>query len=474
MENYNKTVSIIIPARNEIFLARTIEDIFKKAKTNIEVIVVLDGYWPNPTIQDNDDLHLIHFSEQVGMRKAINAGVDLAKGKYIIKVDAHCSFQKRFDYKLIRDHKPQQCLIPNRYELDTDTWNRTDKLYPPEYIERGTLKGRKWPEYNSKGDLVKLMTFQGSFWFMERKFFYDIGGLDDVNYGSMGREAQEICLKTWTNNGECILDRNVWYAHWNKPSEFVIPDMKKEKEKSKQYALSYWTEDKLKPLIDKFAPVPSWENKQDNPIVVKEQTTKLFPKMEESIIGVSKPELHKGMNRTNIYEMFASKGFTVGAEIGVLRGANAENMFEKIPNLSLYLIDPYVDYEGSRIIRGEKQISAYKTMRERMHNKKATILKMKSEEAIAFVPDNILDFVYIDGNHTYSYTLLDIILWNRKVKIGGIIAGHDYYQDNKHNIGVKRAVSDYTNAMGIKLHITDKMAEKNKNKSRQSWWFEKI
>ena len=61
----------------------------------------------------------------------------------------------------------------------------------------------------------------------------------------MGREAQETCLKTWTNGGRFLLTRNTWYAHWNKPKEHVVTN-RKEKQKSVDYATSYWTDDKIK------------------------------------------------------------------------------------------------------------------------------------------------------------------------------------------------------------------------------------
>ena len=41
--------------------------------------------------------------------------------------------------------------------------------------------------------------------------------------------------------------------------------------------------------------------------------------------------------------------------------------------------------------------------------------------------DNSLDFVYIDANHFFGYVAMDLMQWSKKVRKGGIIAGHDYY-----------------------------------------------
>lgn len=440
-------VSIIIPAKSEPYLQKTINDIFAKARGDVEVIVILDGYWPNETLEDNSRLHVIHFSGTKGMRPAINAGANMAKGKYLIKCDAHCAFQPGFDVKLVRDHQPDWVLVPVRYDLNVDTWERGTSIHEFQYIEQGTLKGRNWPEYKAEGRIVPLMTTQGSFWFMERAMFFDIGGLDDVNYGVMGREAQEVCLKVWTSGGKFMLDRNVWYAHWDKPKEWVIGGMKEEKKKSERYAVSYWTLDKLQPVISMFAPVPTWSTGGTN----------------------------KGLSRAGLYEMFAKRGYKEGVEVGVWDGVNASVMFNKIPNLHLYLVDPYIDYSLGRRMRGEERLdTAWNRAHRALAHKNCVFIREMSEIAVQNFEDESLDFVYIDGNHKYDFAMLDIIFWERKVRKGGIVSGHDYYNDWNHNVGVKKAVDDYVSAYKeIHLQITDYMAEPHGKNAKASWFWEK-
>ncbi len=67
-------------------------------------------------------------------------------------------------------------------------------------------------------------------------------------------------------------------------------------------------------------------------------------------------------------------------------------------------------------------------------------MHMTSAEAAKLVPDSSLDFVYIDGDHTYEGVTDDIRLWLSKVKPGGMIGGHDY-ANSKHP-GVQRAVTE--------------------------------
>lgn len=261
-------LSVIIPARNEPYLQRTIDSLFTSSAGDIEVIVTLDGYWPDPPIKEDPRLTLIHLSDPVGMRSAINAAARLAKGKYLMKCDAHCLFAEGFDLVLAGDCHHHWVLVPQRYDLEVDTWSRGKKKCTYEYIEYPSFKGRKWPEYDDRvkdKPLANMMTWQGSCWFMHRKRFEYFGGLDEVNYGAMGREAQEISLKAWLSKGRLVLDKNTWYAHWSKPKS-TFPSMKDEKQKSMKYCQELWLNNKwskqryqLAWLYEKFAPVPSWE-----------------------------------------------------------------------------------------------------------------------------------------------------------------------------------------------------------------------
>ena len=51
-------LSILIPARNEMFLAKTIENILENIQGNTEIIAVLDGEWSDPPIKDNKRVSL--------------------------------------------------------------------------------------------------------------------------------------------------------------------------------------------------------------------------------------------------------------------------------------------------------------------------------------------------------------------------------------------------------------------------------
>ncbi len=94
-------LSILIPARNEQFLARTIQDILENIGTDTEIIATLDGAWADPPIPHHNRVNVIYVPEAIGQRAATNLSARLAKGKYVMKVDAHCSFDKGFDRKML-------------------------------------------------------------------------------------------------------------------------------------------------------------------------------------------------------------------------------------------------------------------------------------------------------------------------------------------------------------------------------------
>jgi hypothetical protein len=53
-------------------------------------------------------------------------------------------------------------------------------------------------------------------------------------------------------------------------------------------------------------------------------------------------------------------------------------------------------------------------------------IRMDSVSASKIYEDNSIDFVFIDANHEYYSVKEDISVWFPKVKVGGVIAGHDY------------------------------------------------
>lgn len=275
-------VSIIIPSRNERFIVPTVNGILKSATGDVEVIAVLDGYWPDPPLPDDPRLKIIHFGKPKGMRAGINAAAGIAKGDYLLKTDAHCLFAEGFDEVLKADCEDNWVVIPTRYSLDAENWcKREDKepinamhyFWPWAHPDDLGLHGRPWMERGQerKGILIdEDVTFQGSSWFMCAEHFHRrLGGLSEVGYGGFMGEPQEIGFKTQLGpwRGKVIRNRGTQYSHLHKGKTYgrMYYMSKSERVRGNAYSFNFWITNSwtervidLEDLIDRFPLQPGW------------------------------------------------------------------------------------------------------------------------------------------------------------------------------------------------------------------------
>ena len=115
-------LSILIPSRNEMFLKRTVEDILQNIEGDTEIIVVLDGAWPESGIPDNKRVRLVYNPESIGQRAATNQAARISNSKYVMKCDAHCSFDKGFDVKMMDAMQDDWTMVPLMKNLHAFDW----------------------------------------------------------------------------------------------------------------------------------------------------------------------------------------------------------------------------------------------------------------------------------------------------------------------------------------------------------------
>lgn len=301
-------VSIIIPSRNERFLSKTIIEILAKAQGDIEVIAVLDGYWPKehktdhyetPAIVQDPRVIYLHKPQSEGMRPAINYGVAIAKGEYILKCDGHVLFDEGFDVKLKEHCEQNWIVIPRRKRLDAERFAIQDVgkpdidyeylSYPDNPADFGGpgLNGRIWTERilerrdNPKYDIDENMSFQGSCWFTTKKYFYYLDLMDTENFGPFWNEAQELGFKTWLSGGKVMINKKTWYAHLHKGktygrgysldekwlgqgAEYTRKWLHNKKMWNKQIYPLTW-------LLEHFMPMPGWTQEKIDDIKSKMQ-----------------------------------------------------------------------------------------------------------------------------------------------------------------------------------------------------------
>jgi glycosyltransferase involved in cell wall biosynthesis len=267
--------SVIIPSRNEIYLKRTIQDLLEHSTGDVEIIAVVDGYWPDRSeIVEDSRVRYLHFGEPKGMRNAINQAVAISTGEFLLKSDAHCSFSEMYDEVLKKDLENNWIAVPRRYALDPVKWElENNPKYPVDYMYLSNdLHGNIWDEKNKDEALKEktiddLMSAQGSCWFMKRNYFDFLELLDEKTYGTFWSEFQEIGLKCWLSGGRVIVNKKTFYSHWHKPSSvgrgYNLPHG--EKEQTGQMVNKWLTEkvwhkqtQDIQWLVNKFAPVPTW------------------------------------------------------------------------------------------------------------------------------------------------------------------------------------------------------------------------
>ena len=274
-------LSILIPARNEIYLEKTIRNVLENAEGDIEILVALDGYLPEPRIVLNDRrVTFYHEPESIGQRQSVNKLARLAQGEYLMKLDAHCAVDKGFDVKLTADYKEGEVHLPRMYNLDVQTWlpkkhKKTDYMYIG-WNEKGELRslyygGQQYKDMHRRPALIDdTMGCMGPCRFMSAKTFWDLGGCDE-GHGGWGSEGIEWACKAWLSGGALKVNKKTWFAHWFRGGSgpgFPYKMHQSDIDKARQHAESMWLQNKWEKqtrpftwLLHKFDP-PTWPEEE--------------------------------------------------------------------------------------------------------------------------------------------------------------------------------------------------------------------
>lgn len=127
------------------------------------------------------------------------------------------------------------------------------------------------------------------------------------------------------------------------------------------------------------------------------------------------------------------------AEVGCYAGESTKMFLESGKVNLLYAIDIWEDeMDNFKKIQSNHNFSIVeKTFDESIKGFNVKKIKMCFSKSLESLPT--LDFVYIDANHDYEFVKDDITNALKKIKKGGLIAGHDY---NEETPGVINAVNE--------------------------------
>jgi hypothetical protein len=175
--------------------------------------------------------------------------------------------------------------------------------------------------------------------------------------------------------------------------------------------------------------------------------------------------------------------YKLAAEIGVDVGSFSEHLLSKTELQKLFCVDPWYDDFGSGYQKDHfdpkgntRMDECSDRLAEFTKTDRAELVKATGLEASAEIPDGYLDFVYIDGDHSLEGIYNDIYAWTPKVRVGGIVSGHDYkdgvnsgmkdYWGKDLEYHVKTVVDYYGARYGYKIHPVGGIVK--------SWWFVKV
>jgi SAM-dependent methyltransferase len=147
----------------------------------------------------------------------------------------------------------------------------------------------------------------------------------------------------------------------------------------------------------------------------------------------------------------------VGAEIGTWKGDFTAKLLGRTRPRQLYLIDPWAYRQestykhamyGDRTPGEQERLDGiYESVLNRfsaeIESGQVVVRRLRSTDAAADLEDDSLDWVYIDGDHTYEAVKSDLQTYLRVVKPGGVLAGDDYGQAGWWGNGVTRAVDEF-------------------------------
>lgn len=240
-------LSIVIPARNEEWISRTVQDLIDHTSDKTEILVGLDGYEPDEPVPTHPRVRVHREPESIGQRAMQNRLVEMSTAKYVAKTDAHCAFDDGFDTKMLARMEDDITLVPVMRNFHIFDWvcdfceARTyqgpkptvcpecqsndftrDVVWRPKpnpqssaYRFNKNLQFKYFPELRSKlprEGLQESMSLQGSFFMCTREKYWDLK-LCDETWGSWGQQGSEVALKTWLSGGRVLCNFDTWYAH---------------------------------------------------------------------------------------------------------------------------------------------------------------------------------------------------------------------------------------------------------------------
>lgn len=171
--------------------------------------------------------------------------------------------------------------------------------------------------------------------------------------------------------------------------------------------------------------------------------------------------------REAIADVANALGLNTAVEVGTHQAVFASEFMERFRG-TISLIDPWEGFDDgfptyypnfNEEVRDRNEDYEIAKQAMRKFEGRASLLRMKSEDACITFPDRSVGVVYIDAKHDYENVSKDIAIWFPKVMSGGIFSGHDFSSDLP---GVVMAVMEFAKRENVDLSFTQD--------AMSSWW----
>ena len=133
------------------------------------------------------------------------------------------------------------------------------------------------------------------------------------------------------------------------------------------------------------------------------------------------------MNRGEYLSQLARiHGWKTGAEIGLWYGETFYHLLNSVPGIVLYGIDAWkelVEYPHHKDVHENKKSIMLRALH---YGDRANIISGESVKAADLFGDGVLDFVFIDADHSAASVQADVEAWLPKVRPCGYVTGHDW------------------------------------------------
>lgn len=132
-----------------------------------------------------------------------------------------------------------------------------------------------------------------------------------------------------------------------------------------------------------------------------------------------------------------------GIEIGTCRAESTAYLLDKCPNIQrIFTIDPYKGYDDWNGEITQESVDKFREVAIKnleQFGDRVRMIREPSVQAANNFTDTLVDFIFVDGDHSYDATLADCEAYYPFLKEGGLFCGHDYSSID----AVYRAVNDF-------------------------------